>query len=1120
METKPACSVCGTALPADAPRGLCPQCLVRRGLEESATVSESAADEAPAGPGRSSLARLRYFGDYELEEEIARGGMGVVYKARQCSLNRVVAVKMILAGRLAGEGDVRRFLTEAEAAANLQHPNIVAIHEIGEHDGQHYFSMDFVEGKNLADVARQGRMPAERAARLVKTVAEAIHYAHQRGILHRDLKPHNVIIGSNGEPRVTDFGLAKRLEGGSELTRTGAVLGSPSYMAPEQAGGRQDQAGPPSDVYSLGAILYELLTGRAPFQGATPAATLMAVMNEPVTPPAKLHAGVPKDLETICLKCLEKQPERRYATARALAEELGRFLNREPILARPAGVPRRMWSWTQRHPWVLAGAAAVLLLGLSGLALGLWEQTRFMAWKMTHSAEPLRARPGLVLTTCWLGMFTLLWLTGFAAPTFAAHYRRLRETGRRVGPRVLLGYGSLGIVALVYAAVVVVKAIHVLVWEQDPGVLPVTYGVAAVVWSGLLILWQAVGSHESSVYVGVVERSFARQLAKRSRTAWLVDPGARVRMRFVFGFLFYLSMVCGATIFLGASEAQGVGRVYWVMAGVLSWLAAFIWALRFASVRGWKRPALGLGGVLAIVGAVWLAESWRRDTGGCIAVGALSGVFAAAGYWLHRLGKRLSEMPKAAEAADDGGTVAPPPVMGRGYVVGLVVWGLLCLGLAVDSVVALRARVAAQRMREAAADRGVHVDWAGLVTPPVADHLNFAKTPVLQAVCYVDRVESGTWARLNAVPLGASFRAGDATRGERLDLERFADLATGESAPTNDGALRQGDTRARAAGAVLARLAAVEPELAQLRQARERPLGFLEAASPVLQQPTPNKAGFQLLANLLVVHGVASLAAGRSQDAQEDLETLLRLADVLDQNQALGGASLRAWTWEQGLQTVWEGLADHRWSDAQLAAISRSYQAVDLLRGFDQAFQREFVAFNAWYDQVFGFFRFVPFYEVISRRERVWNADLEQFLRFRDTAYDVGRRQVFPAATTTMSRLHMFDFWSADPVRRLVVATRAQAYADLTVTACALERYRLATGDYPASLAALAPRFLATLPHDVTTGQPLHYRRSDATFVLYSAGWDQIDDGGVDPSGDARQLRGDWVWHAKAAPAN
>src|SRR5271166_5934665 len=259
--------------------------------------------------------RIRYFGDYEIVREIARGGMGVVFLARQISLNRTVALKMILAGQLADETDVRRFYTEAEAAANLDHPGIVPIYEVGQHEGQHYFSMGFVEGQSLAQRLADGPLPPREAAELIRRVSEAIEYAHQHGVIHRDLKPANVLLDQNGNPRVTDFGLAKRVQGESGLTGSGQIMGTPSYMPPEQAGGERGGVGPAADVYALGATLYALVTGRPPFQAATAMDTVIQVVSDEPVPPRRLNASIPSDLETICLKCLQKEPALRYASA-------------------------------------------------------------------------------------------------------------------------------------------------------------------------------------------------------------------------------------------------------------------------------------------------------------------------------------------------------------------------------------------------------------------------------------------------------------------------------------------------------------------------------------------------------------------------------------------------------------------------------------------------------------------------------------------------------------------------------------------------------------------------------------------------------------------------------------
>jgi WD40 repeat protein len=328
--------------------------------DEAATLATG--DATPPAPGT----RLRYFGDYELLEEIARGGMGVVYKARQVSLNRTVALKMILAGELAGPAEVQRFRTEAEAAANLQHPHIVAVFEVGEHQGQHFFSMEYIDGPSLARLVRHNPLPPARAAGYVATVARAIHHAHVKGVLHRDLKPANVLLDHADTPHVTDFGLAKRVDGKSGLTATGAILGTPSYMAPEQASAQRGEVGPLSDVYSLGAILYELLTGRPPFQAETPLDTVLQVIGNDVVAPRLLNPALPRDLETVCLKCLEKDPHRRYPSAEALADDLDRWRRGEPIRARPVGTVERAWRWCHRNPAVtglLAAVAACLLAG-------------------------------------------------------------------------------------------------------------------------------------------------------------------------------------------------------------------------------------------------------------------------------------------------------------------------------------------------------------------------------------------------------------------------------------------------------------------------------------------------------------------------------------------------------------------------------------------------------------------------------------------------------------------------------------------------------------------------------------------------------------------------------------
>jgi DNA-binding beta-propeller fold protein YncE len=315
---------------------------------------------------------LPAFGDYELLAEIGRGGMGIVYQARQVSLNRLVALKMILAGGQAGPEELVRFRGEAETIARLHHPNIVQIHAVGEHKGRPYLVLEFIKGGSLSDQLDGTPWPPQQAARLAKKLAGAMQAVHEQGIVHRDLKPANVLLADEGLPKITDFGLAKRLDDAAGPTQTGAILGTPSYMAPEQAAGaasrRQAGAvrvGPAVDIYALGAILYELLTGRPPFKAATRLDTLLQVLADDPVPPRRLQSKVPRDLETICLKCLRKEPNERYTSGKALAEDLGRFLQGKPIVARPVGVVTRGVRWVRRRP-----AAATLLVIMALITLG------------------------------------------------------------------------------------------------------------------------------------------------------------------------------------------------------------------------------------------------------------------------------------------------------------------------------------------------------------------------------------------------------------------------------------------------------------------------------------------------------------------------------------------------------------------------------------------------------------------------------------------------------------------------------------------------------------------------------------------------------------------------------
>jgi serine/threonine-protein kinase len=312
---------------------------------------------------------------YEVQGVLGHGGVGVVYHARHLKLNRTVALKMLLAGAYAGPQELARFMREARAVAGLRcHPNIVQVYEVGDRQGLAFFTMEFVEGGNLADKLAGQPQPAHRAAELVATLADAVHHAHAHGIVHRDLKPGNILLTADGIPKITDFGLARYLDSGPQVTLSGTRLGTPSYMAPEQALGKVSAIGPATDGYALGAILYELLTGRPPFRGETVAETERQVVAMEPVPPSRLNPKTPRDLQTICLKCLHKTPGRRYATSADLAADLRRFLEGKPIRARPVGVIERAVKWARRRPAAALLSAVLIVTLAAGTGIGIWQQ--------------------------------------------------------------------------------------------------------------------------------------------------------------------------------------------------------------------------------------------------------------------------------------------------------------------------------------------------------------------------------------------------------------------------------------------------------------------------------------------------------------------------------------------------------------------------------------------------------------------------------------------------------------------------------------------------------------------------------------------------------------------------
>jgi TolB-like protein/Tfp pilus assembly protein PilF len=369
------CGKCGSKLFADAPKGLCPSCLLDTAIDLFTSQDEEELDPADVSHGGRAgcpVNALRDVGDYELLEELGRGAQGVVYRARQKSLNRIVALKIIGLGHWATKAHLKRFRLEAEAAASLDHPFIVPIHEIGESNGSCYFSMQLIAGGQLDQVLNRQPMPIRQAAELMAKLARTVHYAHERGVLHRDIKPGNILLDSKGEPHLTDFGLARLLQTESTVTRTTEALGTPSYMAPEQARGNNLKVTSATDVYGLGAVFYQLLTGQPPFAGGTTYETIRLLLETEPKQPCLLNPKIDRDLSTICLKCLEKDPRLRYSSSLALAEDLERWLKHEPIQARHIGIFTRANKWIRREPLAACLIASLVAL-VAAVGVIVWK---------------------------------------------------------------------------------------------------------------------------------------------------------------------------------------------------------------------------------------------------------------------------------------------------------------------------------------------------------------------------------------------------------------------------------------------------------------------------------------------------------------------------------------------------------------------------------------------------------------------------------------------------------------------------------------------------------------------------------------------------------------------------
>ena len=1090
MDTIKMCGKCGAPLPKDAPHGLCPQCLFAAASFTQSTANSARPAIAPTG------VRLRYFGDYELQEKIAQGGMGVVYKARQLTLNRTVAIKMILAGQLAEPADIERFLTEAEAAANLRHPNIVAIHEVAEHEGQRYFSMDYIDGPNLAVYIKTHGVSVQEAARLARTIADAVHHAHQRGTLHRDLKPQNVLIDSAGELHVTDFWLAKLTERDSGLTESGAVMGSPSYMPPEQAAGRRAEVGPPSDVYSIGAILYQLLTGQPPFQRETPIETMEAVVNEPPQAPSKLNPAAPRDLETICLKCLEKRPERRYFSARELAEELDRFLNHEPILARPASVWRVAWNWTQRNPWIFAAGFGCLALAMVCVAYGLWEKTQFLNWRMTSArpeastnseagsfysfdtglrssgASPPGARsvgqrtPAIPV----LFEFPLVALAVyFSDRSFKKRCRNRGAVGAAMPERVLAAHAGVGLAAAILALAYLLQQIRWWVWSRfSPFNLVIEcLAVACVlpmVWIGCRMMWEAAGIHESSRFRDVVEKSLERERAMEA-AAWSAKRKLAA-VAWVGALTFELMMLLGSLLFKEFGEPTTTSLV--IGASTSAGIILILVAAARRKFRRWFNMCLP-GVVMCLAVAGLLATKPATD------VAIYISPFAAA--LLAWTGTILFEMKRPVPA----GVAQSGRGLWMDFAAGVVAMAALVAFFYLEED--LRGGFAWEHMRAQLTASGVKTDWSVCQPVSAPDSENIFAAPKMQ-----------------------EWLTGRGVRelSERIQ-QALGDQVSNMVATNPDP---------KAAARFLQSTAKLEPELDLMRRALQRPRAVMQGDySHPTGIPIPNFVAMRDMAQLLAATSHCHLLLGHEDAALADLTLMHDMRRFVEgppngYPETLVASMINVAVADLYARAMAEGLDSHKWGDESLIALQGQLSEKHLIPFVRRSMECEILSvvkeiaprsrdgislLLTNLQPPLGmngriYYRIIPsgwYYQNVAACARIMERNVKVF----DLPSGLMRPELVCTTLPAFSPYTEVAYVVIPNLTRCVEDTaRSESEIRQAVIVCALERHRLRHGSYPRSVNDLQPEFLGQIPVDPIGGKTPQYRLTiNGGFELSSA---------------------------------
>ncbi len=1125
------CRKCGTPLVVSTLRGLCPNCLALLVLSSG---DETRTTLSPQGSGPEMVSStVQYFGDYELIEEIARGGMGVVFRARQVSLNRTVALKMVLSGQLATPEDVERFSIEAEAAASLDHPNIVPIYEVGQHEGRHYFSMKLVEGGSLGERLKgglpsgvqggEGPLGIGNSARLLATVARAVHYAHQRGILHRDLKPANILLDKSGGPHITDFGLAKRVDQDSGLTRTEEVMGTPAYMAPEQAQGKTREISAASDIYGLGAILYHLLTGRPVFEGGTPLETLRLVAESEPVPPSKINRAVPLDLETICLKCLEKSPERRYGSALELAEEIERFLNCEPILARPAGGLRRTWSWAQKNPWVFTVAFASLVLLFAFLAYGMFERARFVNGRLTAGIEHVREvadSPSIL----FFKLFPLILMVLYAeGKRFQRDHRERSANGAARPSQHSWLHGLIGLVAV--AVGLGALGMQIKSWAWRSSFSPVigleilcVLCALALNWLGSHRIWEAVGMHETSRFRAVVDKMLEREVAMEWRrwsplklacfAVWLLPVMSNVYILFL-----------DCAVLSRSAVGLLIATAALLMTFCLVTLAR--WAIRERRrLFPWIFAPLVLGYFLFALGAL-LSDSVTSRTPGFdpqLAFGLLLNSIKTAA--IISFGFYFFEVPHKS-----------PGIEGRCFPVKPWIDAFLGGALIVVMFVLLhveenwRGRREWTRVQTDLTAKGESLNYESFMRPSVADAENVMAHPYMKK-----HFLHGTPDFPVAHP--ERFATAISLQESRPEASQQVSVETQTAAPSS----LQG---------ILDWYARYQDEFASLEDALQRPYSRVNANPPkFVGRPLPNGESFmraaRAYAHLCKVH----LLLGQSERSVKDLLMIRRLmeASLFNEASPLAVTMSKVSLARLLASTLEDTLAANLWRKSSLAEVQKLFEGVDLLSDFSHALRAG--------ERVGGLLRMQGFGKGLS--VSLSGAPPLVLAAIPDGWVDMDRAHVarlfqlgLEGLDPTRKRFDVHAIETADKVLaasrksphgihgmlsdRMIpksflldqfTTARTETLIDQAFVACALERYRSAHRGYPETLTALVPEYASQLPHDMLDGQQLRYRRTgDGRYLLYSIGWNIKDDGGTMPlpkpgktEAEWSNKNGDWVW--------